>query len=855
MAGYLQQFEGSELVPGYRLIEYLGGGSLGDVWKASAPGGALVALKIVNLRRSGTVHEFRALEQIKNIRAPSLVPVFAYWLLDETGRVISDVETSPLLQPSGRASPARGPMVSTGPQPAWLVMAMGLGSKSLFQRLQECLGEGQPGIPWRELLDYMEDSARGIDYLNQPPEQRASIIHGDIKPHNILIVGNAAQICDFGLARQINSIRSTNMPLGTVAYAPPELLQSQALHQNTDQYSLAVSYIELRTGVLPFEGATVVQIWERHLKGELDLSALKPCERAVIARAVALDPNQRWPSCREMVRALRRACEADEAAGRVAAEKPGAEIVPGCWLLEPLGRGALGTTWKARTEDGTPLALKSIDLSPANVIAQVQSLRRLRQWRHERMVPILRLWIITEEGYVYEDRTGEGSGELALLEPYAAGAVRPVRALVGLELGTRNLADCCEQHRKAGALGIPWRELIDVLDDAAEGLDYLHQSGRGLLKPAVVPVHCRIKPQNLVLMGHSLKVADFGLHTVAGRGPPSPVEAGPYAPPEASRGQWLPASDQFALAVCYVEMRAGLPAAAAPDTPGAAAPDQSAPRDLSSVPLGDQERAVVARALAPAPDDRWPSCEEFVRQLRTACEADEKTRQRPRRGAEVPGSEFLPGYRLIEKLGQGQIGRVWKATGRGGMLRALKIVDLRGRAGLKELEALEQVKGIRSGNLVSISSYWLIDREGFILSDSLKGLAPVSPRTGKPSARDSATFPAAELVIEMDLASKTLFHRLKECQRDGRSGIPVEELLRYMEQAAAGIDYLNQPGERPDTVQVEIVHGDIKPQNIMIVGNTAAVGDFGLARVVQRLGIQQTGMGTCAYAAPELLKG
>ncbi len=858
MAGYLQPFEGSELVPGYRLIEYLGGGSLGDVWKASAPGGALVAMKIVNLRRSGTVHEFRALEQIKNIRAPHLVPVFAYWLLDEAGRVISEAETSPWLEPSGRAAPARGPRASAGRQPAWLVMAMGLGSKSLYQRLQECLGEGHAGVPWRELLDYMEDSARGIDYLNQPPERRASIIHGDIKPHNILIVGNAAQICDFGLARQINSIRSTNMPLGTVAYAPPELLQSQALHQNTDQYSLAISYVELRTGALPFEGATVVQIWERHLKGELDLSALKPCERAVIARAVALDPNQRWPSCREMVRALRRACEADEAAGRLGAEKPGAEIVPGCWLLEPLGRGALGTTWKARTHDGTQLALKSIDLAPGSVVAQVQSLRRLRQWRHERILPIQRLWMVTEEGFVYEDRSGEGSGELrelALLEPYAAGAARPIKALVGLELGTRNLADCCEPHRKAGASGIPWRELIDVLDDAAEGLDYLHQSGRGLLQPGGVSVHARIKPQNLILVGHSLKVADFGLHAVAGRGPPSPAEAGPYAPPEASRGPWLPASDQFALAVCYVATRAGLPAVAATDALGTAVPGPWAPIDLSGMPLGEQERAVLARALASAPDDRWPSCEEFLRQLRTACETDERTRQRPRRGAEVPGSEILPGYRLIEKLGQGQIGRVWKATGRGGMLRALKIVDLRGRAGLKELEALEQVKGIRSGNLVSISSYWLIDREGFILSDALKGLAPVSRRAGKSSAQDFATFPAAELIIEMDLASKTLFERLKECQREGRPGIPVDELLRYMEQAASGIDYLNLPDQRPDTDAVEIVHGDIKPQNIMIVGNTAAVGDFGLARVVQRLGIQQTGMGTCAYAAPELLRG
>ncbi len=189
------------------------------------------------------------------------------------------------------------------------------------------------------------------------------------------------------------------------------------------------------------------------------------------------------------------------------------------------------------------------------------------------------------------------------------------------------------------------------------------------------------------------------------------------------------------------------------------------------------------------------------------------------------------------------------------MLRALKIVDLRGKAGLKEFRALEQVKGIRSGNLISVSSYWLVDREGFLMTELPEETASLAEEAKGLSAQQTTRFPAAELIIEMDLASKTLLQRLRECQRAGLPAIPVDELLRYMEHAAAGIDYLNQPEQRPDTPPIEIVHGDVKPQNIMIVGNTAAVGDFGLARIVQRLGIQQTGMGTPAYAAPELLRG
>lgn len=862
-AGWHVLREGSEPVPGYRLLEYLGGGSLGEVWRASGPGGTQVALKIVNLRRRGTLHEFRALEQVKNIRDPHLVPVVAYWLLDESGQVIAD-PASALLASGGPAPAGAAALPSGRPRAVTLIMAMGLGSKSLFERLEECVAEGHSGIPWKELLEYMEDAARGIDFLNQPSQHHESIIHGDIKPHNILIVGNAAQVCDFGLARAVDSIRATNMPVGTVAYAAPELLQSRPLHRNTDQYCLAVSYVELRTGALPFDAETVVGICEKHVKGQLDLSGLKPCERTVIARAVALDPDQRWPSCRDMVRALRLACEADESAGRLGPERLGSEIVPGCWLQEHLGQGSLGNCWKARCQDGSWLALKVLELNPAEAVAQVHALRAIRAMRHERLLPILRLWVATEEGFVYEDR-GEAA-ELAFLEPYATGVARPVKVVLGWELGARNLRAAFPRLGEASASLAAWRDVLHCLDDVAEGLDFIHSTSTGLagtrrgpLAPAEGTagpvVHGRLKPENVILVGHAAKIGDFGVHRALGLPVVAPTEAtAPGIAPEARTGKLVPASDQFALAICYVEIRTGQPAQPPAEKRDTLPPPSAPPVDLSGLP-GDEERAVVARALAPRPEDRWPSCEAFAQHLRAACEADERRLQRPRRGAEAPGSEILPGYRLVEKLGQGQIGRVWKAVGRGGMLRALKIVDLRGRAGLKELRALEQVKGIRSGNLISVSSYWLVDREGFLLTDLPEEVASLVAGGKGPAARETASFPAAELIIEMDLANKTLLQRLRECQRAGLPAIPVDELLRYMEQAAAGIDYLNQPEQRPDTPPIEIVHGDIKPQNIMIMGNTAAVGDFGLARIVQRLGIQQTGMGTPAYAAPELLRG
>ena len=101
------------------------------------------------------------------------------------------------------------------------------------------------------LLDLTEDAAKGLDYLNAPIHDHGEgprpIIHGDIKPQNLLIVGDSLQICDFGLAREIDDLRKTATAMGTYAYAAPELLEGHP-HVRSDQYCLAVSYVELRTG-------------------------------------------------------------------------------------------------------------------------------------------------------------------------------------------------------------------------------------------------------------------------------------------------------------------------------------------------------------------------------------------------------------------------------------------------------------------------------------------------------------------------------------------------------------------------------------------------------------------------------
>src|SRR6266446_5310026 len=144
---------GDEPVPSFRLVKLLGRGGFGEVWKATAPGGVLAALKIINLTSEHGYKEFRAIRLVKHINHPNLVHTIGFWLKDEDGKLFEDD-----LGENSQAVRA---------QAAELIIAMGLGDKNLFDRLKECQLLGSSGIPADELVDYTEAAAKAIDFLNQ----------------------------------------------------------------------------------------------------------------------------------------------------------------------------------------------------------------------------------------------------------------------------------------------------------------------------------------------------------------------------------------------------------------------------------------------------------------------------------------------------------------------------------------------------------------------------------------------------------------------------------------------------------------------------------------------------------------
>jgi serine/threonine protein kinase len=284
---------GDQPVPGYRLDSFLGQGSYGSVWKAVGPGGVPCAMKFISLDSKSGLKEMRAIGLVKKLQHPNLCPVQAIWLRDREGNLMSDTpgsESTRFLLGGNKE----------------LIIAMGLGQKTLAQRLEECRGRG--GVPIRDLIRYMEDAAKGIDYLNEPVHDLGGgpsmVIHCDIKPANLLIVGGGVQVCDYGVARALSStgdaIRKT-FAAGTPAYAPAELINNEPT-LSSDQYSLAISYFELRTGHLPFDEAKALIA---NLTGQLDLSDLPPEERDVIRRATSLRPADRFETCLDMIEELK----------------------------------------------------------------------------------------------------------------------------------------------------------------------------------------------------------------------------------------------------------------------------------------------------------------------------------------------------------------------------------------------------------------------------------------------------------------------------------------------------------------------------------------------------------------------
>jgi hypothetical protein len=261
-----------EPLPGYRLLDRLGRGGFGEVWRVEAPGGLHKAMKFVfgdldaaDEESRPAEQELKALKRVQGIRHPYVLSLERYDIVD-----------------------------------GQLMIVMELADRNLWDRFRECRGRGLPGIPRDELLGYLGEAAEALDLMNNYYQ----IQHLDIKPQNLFLVFNHVKVGDFGLAKLMDGLRATVTGGVTPVYAAPETFEGY-VSRFSDQYSLAIVFQELLTGTRPFNGSNTRQLMMQHITGTPELGALPPADRAAIGRALAKKPDDRWPTCSDLVRALK----------------------------------------------------------------------------------------------------------------------------------------------------------------------------------------------------------------------------------------------------------------------------------------------------------------------------------------------------------------------------------------------------------------------------------------------------------------------------------------------------------------------------------------------------------------------
>src|SRR5262245_6434248 len=134
--------------------------------------------------------------------------------------------------------------------------------------------------------------------------QEYQLQHLDIKPQNLFLVHQHVKVADFGLVKDLEGTQASVTGGVTPVYAAPETFDGY-VSRFSDQYSLAIVYQELLTGYRPFSGTNTRQLILQHLQGKPKLDSLPVCDRTIVARALSRDPNGRYPTCLEFLRALK----------------------------------------------------------------------------------------------------------------------------------------------------------------------------------------------------------------------------------------------------------------------------------------------------------------------------------------------------------------------------------------------------------------------------------------------------------------------------------------------------------------------------------------------------------------------
>jgi serine/threonine-protein kinase len=276
---------GQVLAERYRLVDLLGQGGMGCVYRAEHLAiGKQLAVKVLSPALAGDdecrTRFLREARAISHISHENIVEVTDFGVSDDGL--------------------------------TFLVMELLRG-----RGLAEVLAQGG-AVPWRRAKPILLQICRAIHAAHEK-----GILHRDIKPENCHLIkrgGNPdfVKVLDFGLAKALGpqtgieaSLTGVGRVLGTAEYMSPERVRDEPLDARSDVYSLGVLMYEVLTGSVPFAGEHYSQVFQQQLHAlPVSLRRVAPAAdipaamEAVVLRALDKDPNRRFQTVRELAEAI-----------------------------------------------------------------------------------------------------------------------------------------------------------------------------------------------------------------------------------------------------------------------------------------------------------------------------------------------------------------------------------------------------------------------------------------------------------------------------------------------------------------------------------------------------------------------
>jgi serine/threonine protein kinase/Tol biopolymer transport system component len=589
----------------YRVLERLGGGGAGVVFKAEdLKLERLVALKFLSTYRSDNEADKRRF--LREARASSILDhpnICTVYEIDETD--------------DGR----------------------------LFIAMAFCEGETLKRKVEREPLAIAEGVRIAAQIASGLAAAHAKgIVHRDVKPANVIVGPDGRlKIVDFGIAKLADQSRLTRdgTAVGTAGYMAPEQIRGEAIDPRTDVWSLGVVLYEMITGRTPFPGDNDHERIRNILSRTPDpvsrwRPGTPPALERIVARALAKRPAERFPDMEAMRAELDALAFGLGTAGPLdgldltlrdipslsSAMTGGTGGIGGIGGTGGIGGigGAAGTAGTAVTEDTSQLVgrtlahyrvLEYIGGGGMGVVYKAEDLRLARSVALKFLPPELTRDAEAKARFLQEARAASGLDHPNICTIHEVGETDDGRLYLAMPSYD---GETLRRRIERGPLAI--EEAIDIAEQIARGLAKAHRGGI---------VHRDIKPANLIVTDDGVvKILDFGLAKLVGAAAitrtGSSVGTPAYMSPEQARGEEVDhRTDLWSFGIVLYEMVAGR-------RPFRGDHDQAvlygilneAPKPLAELrPEAPPELGrIVEGLLSKDPADRYPTAEGPLGDLR-----------------------------------------------------------------------------------------------------------------------------------------------------------------------------------------------------------------------------------------------